>query len=53
MCSVLLTDNLQIDARCVFHVLDLHLEIVLPRVFSLRLADEEDRIDIAVPHTNE
>lgn len=53
VCSALLTDNLQCDTRRVLHVLDLHVEIVLPRVFSLRLADEEDGVHVAVPHTSE
>lgn len=44
------TYDLQSDARRVLHVLDLHLQVVLPRVFSLSLADEEDGVHVAVPH---
>ena len=51
--SLLLTDNLQIDTCCVLHVFNLHVEIVLPRVFSLRLADEQDGVQVAVPHASE
>lgn len=53
VCSVLLTNNLQRDTCCVFHILNLHLEIVLSRVFSLCLADKEDRVHIAVPQASE
>lgn len=44
------TYNLQSDTRRVLHVLDLHLQVVHPGVFSLSLADEEDGVHVAVPH---
>lgn len=44
------TYNLQGDTRRVLHVLDLHLQVELPRVLSLSLADEEDGVHVAVPH---
>lgn len=47
---VQLTDNLQVDTRRVFHIFNLHLEIILSRVFSFGFADEEDRVYLAVPH---
>lgn len=47
------TYNLHGHARRVFHVLDLHLEVILPRVLFLRLADEEDGVPLTVPDTGE
>lgn len=45
------TYNLQSHTGPVFHVLDLHLEVVFPRVGFFRLADEEDGVPLAVPDT--
>lgn len=50
---VFLTNNLQVDAGCVFNVLDLHVEVVLPRVLPVRLAYEQDCVHVAVPHAGE
>lgn len=47
------TYDLQIHTRRVFHVLDLHLEVVLPRVGFIRLTDEEDGVHLAVPDAGE
>lgn len=51
--AVSATYDLQIHTRCVFHVLDLHLKVVLPRVGLFRLADEEDGVHLAVPDAGE
>lgn len=48
--SVLLTNNLEHYCCFVFHVFNLHLKLILPRVFSLCLADEEDRVNFTVPN---